>query len=92
MSKPVARIVFTVLISLAILAAVYTTVYGAAFSAGASSGRLQVTAGLLPALHHTRLQPASTVSGYSTGLTEQSTANKGHSGGCDHESYSSFDE
>ena len=86
MSKPVARIVFTVLISLAILAAVYTTVYGAAFSAGASSGRLQVTAGLLPALHHTRLQQASTVSGYYTGL-EESAANKGH-GGCESEAYS----
>jgi len=71
MSKPVARIVFTVLISLAILAAVYTTVYGAAFTAGASSGRIQVTAGLLPVLNHTRFQQASTVNGYYTGLTEQ---------------------
>ena len=78
MSKPVARIVFTVLISLAVLAAVYTTVYGAAFVAGARSGRMQVTAGLLPAIHHTRTQQVAAVDGYYTGLTEQSTAGKTH--------------
>lgn len=78
MSKPVARIVFTVLISLAILAAVYTTVYGAAFSAGASSGRAQVTAGLMPDLSHSRMQASTAAtSGYYTGL-EQNMSNKGH--------------
>ena len=93
MSKPVARIVFTVLISLAILAAVYTTVYGAAFTAGASSGRIQVTAGLLPDLGHSRLQApaAASTSGYYTGM-EESATNKGHGGGCHHESSSAFDD
>lgn len=92
MSKPVARIVFTVLISLAILAAVYTTVYGAAFSAGASSGRAQVTAGLMPDLSHSRMQASTAAtSGYYTGL-EQNMSNKGHGGGCDHESSSAFDD
>jgi hypothetical protein len=88
MSKPVARIVFSVLISLAIVAGIYTTVYGAAFRAGASSGRIQVTAGLMPALHHSRLQ-ASTVSGYYTGLAEEKHLQV-HD--CSHESSSSFDE
>jgi len=91
MSKPVARIVVTVLISLAILAAVYTTVYGAAFSAGASSGRMQLTAGLMPALHHSRLQASTAATtGYYTGL-EESATNKSP-GGCHHESSSAFDE
>lgn len=79
MSKPVARIVLSALITVAILVGIYMTVYGAAFSVGASSGRMQVTAGLLPALHHTRTQQIATVDGYYTGLTEQkSTAGRGH--------------
>ena len=93
MSKPVARVVLSVLITVAILAGVYMTVYGAAFSVGASSGRAQVTAGLMPDLSHSRMQAPSAAasSGYYTGL-EQNMSNKGHGGGCDHESYSSFDE
>ena len=92
MSKPVARVVLSVLITVAILAGVYMTVYGAAFSVGASSGRAQVTAGLMPDLSHYRSQaPAAAASGYFTGL-EQNMSNKGQGGGCDHESYSSFDE
>jgi hypothetical protein len=88
MSKPVARIVFSVLISLAIVAGIYTTVYGAAFHAGASSGRIQVTAGLMPDLSHYRIQ-ASTASGYSTGLVEEKQL-KVHD--CDFDSSSSLDE
>ena len=88
MSKPVVRVLVTVLISLAILAGIYTTVYGAAFHAGVIAGRSQVTAGLLPDLSHTRIQ-ASTASGYYTGLTEQKQY-KGHD--CSSDSYSSMDE
>ena len=92
MSKRVARIVISVLITLIIVAGIYTSVQGAASLAGASSGRTQLTAGLLPDLSHYRLQASSaTTSGYYTGL-EQNTSNKNHGGGCDHESYSSFDE
>ena len=90
MSKPVARVVLSVLITVAILAGVYMTVYGA--GVGASSGRAQVTAGLMPDLSHYRSQASTAAtSGYFTGL-EQNMSNKGHGGGCDHESYSSFDE
>ena len=85
MSKPVARVVLSVLIAVAILAGVYMTVYGAAFSVGSSSGRMQMTAGLMPDLSHYRLQ-ASTVSGYSTGLVEQRPS-KVHN--CDSDAYSS---
>ena len=88
MSKPVARVVLSVLITVAILAGVYMTVYGAAFSVGASSGRTQVTAGLMPDLSHYRIQ-ASTVSGYSTGLVEQKQL-KVHD--CDSDSNSSLQD
>ena len=92
MSKPVARVVLSVLITVAILAGVYVTVYGAAFSVGASSGRAQVTAGLMPDLSHSRMQASTAATGgYYTGL-EESASNKGHGGGCEHESYSSFDD
>jgi len=70
MSKRGARIAISVLIALIIVAAIYTTVFGAASRAGASSGRIQVTAGLLPDLNHSRIQ-ASTASGYYTGLEQQ---------------------
>ena len=89
MSKPVVRILLTVLISLAILAGIYTTVYGAAFHAGVLAGRAQVTAGLLPDLSHTRVQ-ASTVSGYYTGLTQQKQQHQGHD--CSGDFYSNMDE
>jgi hypothetical protein len=87
MSKRVARIVISVLITLIIVVAVYTTVFGAASRAGASSGRIQVTAGLLPDISHYRIQ-ASTASGYYTGLVQQKPL-KVHD--CDG-SGSSFDE
>jgi hypothetical protein len=91
MSKPVARILFSVLISLAIVAGIYMTVYGAAFSVGASSGRIQVTAGLLPDLNHQRMQQASApASGYYTGLTEEKSY-KGQGHDCSSD-YSSIDD
>ena len=86
MSKRVARIVISALITLIIVAAVYTTVFGAASRAGASSARIQVTAGLLPDLNHSRIQAAS-ASGYYTGLV-QPKQQKTHD--CD--GSSSFDE
>jgi hypothetical protein len=89
MSKPVARTVLSVLICLAILAGIYMTVYGAAFRAGASSGRIQVTAGLMPDLSHYRIQ-ASTASGYYTGLVQQEKQLKVHD--CDFNSSSSLDD
>ena len=90
MSKPVARLLLSVLISLAIVAGIYTTVYGAAFHAGAMSGRPQVTAGLMPDLSHYRIQASTAASGYYTGLTEQKPAYKGHD--CSSDSYSSMDD
>lgn len=91
MSKSVARILFSVLISLVLVAGIYMTVYGAAFSVGASSGRIQVTAGLLPDLNHQRMQQASApASGYYTGLAEQQSY-KDHGHGCGAD-YSSLDE
>ena len=87
MSKRVARIVISVLITLIIVAGIYTTVFGAASRAGARGGRIQVTAGLLPDLNHSRIQ-ASTASGYYTGLV-QPKQQKVHD--CDG-SGSSFDE
>ena len=84
MSKRVARIVISALITLIIVVAVYTTVFGAASRAGASSARIQVTAGLLPDLNHSRMQAAS---GYYTGLV-QPKQQKTHD--CD--GSSSFDE
>ena len=91
MSRPVARIVLSVLISLILVVGIYVTVYGAAFSVGASSGRVQVTAGLLPDLNHQRMQQASApASGYYTGLAEkQSFKGNGHDCSSD---YSSMDE
>jgi hypothetical protein len=69
------------------------TVYGAAFNAGASSGKAQVTAGLMPDLSHYRSQPAAAaISGSYTGLMDRSDVGKSQGGGCDHESYSSFDD
>lgn len=88
MSKPVARIVLSVLICLAIVIGIYTTVQGAALRAGASSGRMQVTAGLMPDFSHYRLQ-ASVTSGYSTSLVQEKQQ-KVHD--CDFDSSSSLDE
>lgn len=90
MSRPVARILFTVLISLAIVAGIYTTVYSAAFSSGVSSGRVQVTAGLMPDLSHQRMQASTAASGYYTGLVEQKSS-KGQGHDCSSD-YSSMDE
>lgn len=54
MSKPTARIVFSVLISLAIFAGIYTTVQGAALNSGTRGGQAFVDAGLMPDLSHLR--------------------------------------
>ena len=90
MSKPIARVVLSVLISVAILAGVYMTVYGAAFSVGASSGRTQVTAGLMPDLSHSRLQASTAATnGYYTGLVQEKQL-KVHD--CDFDSSSSLDD
>jgi len=54
MSKPVVRVVFSVLLSLAVIVGVYTVAQGAASHAGTSSGSLHVDAGLMPDLSHQR--------------------------------------
>jgi len=47
MSKPMTRVVFSVLICLAIVAAMYTVVYGASLlRAGVAGGRVPANAGL----------------------------------------------
>jgi hypothetical protein len=91
MSKPVARVVLSVLIVLVLVIGIYMTVYGAALSVGASSGRVQVTAGLLPDLNHQRMQQASApASGFYTGLeAQQSYQDRGHGCGAD---YSAMDD
>jgi hypothetical protein len=90
MSKPVARVVLSVLIVLVLVIGIYMTVYGAAFSVGASSGRVQVTAGLLPVLHHQRTQASAPASGYYAGLEQREPyQDRGHGCGAD---YSAMDD
>lgn len=61
MSKPITRIVISVLISLAVIAVIFTSVQAAFPNAGVSLGRAHVDAGLKPDLSHSR---ASIVDSY----------------------------
>lgn len=54
MSKPITRVAFAVLITLALLVGIYTSVQGAFSSAGTRSGQVHVDAGLNPDLSHPR--------------------------------------
>jgi len=48
MSKPIARVVFSVLLALALIAGIYTSVQGAMLNAGTKSGQAHVNLGLHP--------------------------------------------
>ena len=61
MSKSSARIVFSVLISLAILAGVFSVVQGAALNAGARGGQNFVDASLMPDFSRVRSAPQAEV-------------------------------
>jgi len=54
MSKRNVRVVFAVLISLAVIVGIYTSVQGASLNAGIRSGQAHVDAGLKPDLNHVR--------------------------------------
>ncbi|HLF73208.1 MAG TPA: hypothetical protein VI524_02590 [Anaerolineales bacterium] len=54
MSKPVTRVVFSVLISLGIIAGIYTSVQGALLEAGANRAKAHVVSGVMANLNHDR--------------------------------------
>ena len=54
MSKPIAKVTFSVLIALVLIIGLYTSVQGAFASAGARSGQVHVNAGLNADLGHVR--------------------------------------
>ena len=54
MSKPIAKVTFSVLIALALIVGIYTSVQGAFASAGTRSGQAHVDAGLNADLSHPR--------------------------------------
>lgn len=54
MSKPIARVVFSVLIALALVVGIYTSVLGASLQASAKSGRAQADTNLILSVGHHR--------------------------------------
>lgn len=54
MSKPVARVAFSVLISLGIIAGIYTSVQGALLETETNSAKVHVVNGLMTNLNHDR--------------------------------------
>ena len=61
MSKPIAKVTFSVLIALALIIGIYTSVQGAFASAGTRSGQAHVDAGLNADLNHVRTSPVQEV-------------------------------
>ena len=87
MSKPIAKVTFSVLIALALIVGIYTSVQGAFSSAGTRSGQAHVDAGLNADLSHPR-SSAPVLSSFETqadinGGTEAGPRNDG---GCHSES------
>jgi len=64
MSKPIAKVTFSVLIALALIVGIYTTVQGAFSSAGTRSGQVHVDAGLNADLSHVRSSPVQEVQNF----------------------------
>jgi hypothetical protein len=64
MSKPITRVAFAVLITLALLVGIYTSVQGAFLSAGTRSGQAHVDAGLNADLSHVRSSPIQEVQNF----------------------------
>lgn len=81
MSKPKTRIIFSVLLSLAILVAAFSVVQGAALNAGSRGGQYHVDAGLMPDFSRARSGIQETQS--FTPYFENS--DKGH--GCERDSH-----
>ena len=61
MSKPIAKVTFSVLIALALIVGIYSSVQGAFSSAGTRSGQLHVDAGLNADLSHVRSSPVQKI-------------------------------
>ncbi len=82
MSKPIARVVLAVLVSLVLIAATYFTVQGALPKVGAGSAQVHVVNGLQTNLNH-----------YRTSIYEANYANPANSshqgGGCHSDSQNS---
>ena len=64
MSKPIAKVTFSVLIALALIVGIYSSVQGAFSSAGTRSGQVHVDAGLNADLSHVRSAPIKEVQNF----------------------------
>jgi len=64
MSKPIAKVTFSVLIALALIVGIYSSVQGAFSSAGTRSGQIHVDAGLNADLSHVRSSPVQEVQSF----------------------------
>lgn len=64
MSKPIAKVTFSVLIALALIVGIYSSVQGAFLSAGTRSGQVHVDAGLNADLSHVRSSPVQEVQNF----------------------------
>ena len=85
MSKPITRVAFAVLITLALLVGIYTSVQGAFSSAGTRSGQAHVDAGLNADLSHAR-SSGPALSSFETQAGTYSEVGPRHEGGCHSES------
>ena len=87
MSKPITRVAFAVLITLALLVGIYTSVQGAFSSAGTRSGQVQVDAGLNVDLSHPRSSvPALSSFETQAGNYVEPEADMRNDGGCSSDS------
>jgi hypothetical protein len=87
MSKPIARVVFSVLIGLVLIAAISTSVQGGLgrklLKTGANSAQAHVVSGLMTNLNHYRSSVSELESSAMQGDTYIKPAGKGH--GCEDE-------
>ena len=85
MSKPIAKVTFSVLIALALIVGIYTTVQGAFSSAGTRSGQVHVDAGLNADLSHVR-SSGPALSSFEIQADSYSEVDPRNDGGCRSES------
>jgi hypothetical protein len=92
MSKPMTRVVFSVLICMAIIAAVFTVAYAASQRAGQARGRIPTNAGLTVIIgsDRTSTNQTSTDQNYEKSYPEVEKSGEGH-GGCESD-YNEFDD
>lgn len=81
MSKPIAKVTFSVLIALALIIGIYTSVQGAFASAGTRSGQAHVDAGLNADFSHPR-SSGSTLSSFDFQAGTYSEIDPRNDGGC----------